>query len=97
MGPKERYSTREYSSGQAVEVPLSGGRVYFYEPDSNTPKDTYSDRTHTIKNTHPVVLDSMGEATIYRDGDYRTVVTDQNGKIIRVYGPILHFVEPIGG
>jgi hypothetical protein len=99
MESRERYSGLKYINGQAVEVPLAGGRVYFYEPDSDIPKDTFADKMHITRNTRPVILDGQGEATIYRDGEYRVVVIDQSGKVIRVSPrpPVRDFVEPIGG
>jgi microcystin-dependent protein len=63
-------------------VPLAGGSVYFYIPNTTTPKDTYQDADGTVLNTNPVVLDSSGEAIIYGTGSYRQVVTDAGGNTI---------------
>ena len=62
--------------------PLVGGRVYFYVPNTSTPKNTWQDRALTILNTNPVVLDARGEATIWGSGVYRQVVRDQFGNLI---------------
>lgn len=62
--------------------PLRGGRVYTYEVNSLTPKNTYIDSKLTIKNTNPVLLDYRGEAEIFLDGLYRIIVKDWKGNLI---------------
>jgi len=52
-------------------VPYSGGKVYFYEPGTTTPKDTYTDQTGDTANPSPVILDSRGEAAIWLNGFYK--------------------------
>lgn len=66
----------ENSSGLA----LSGGKVYFYEAGTSTPKNTYSDSAGSSANANPVILDSRGEADIYLLGDaaYKITVTDSS-------------------
>jgi hypothetical protein len=59
--------------------PLAGGKVYFYEPGTTTPKTTYSDAAGTVPNTNPVVLDSQGRATIFISGFYKVKVTTALG------------------
>lgn len=59
--------------------PLVGGKVYFYEPGTETKKDTWQDEAMTIPNTNPVVLDARGEATIWGAGEYRQIVKDLLG------------------
>jgi len=44
--------------------PLALGLIYFYEPSTLTPKDTYTDSGEGTPNTNPVVLDGEG-----RQGD----------------------------
>jgi len=63
-------------------VPLSGGKVYFYVPNTTTFKTTWSNPGQTILNTNPVVLDSAGRAIIYGTGIYRQQVFDANGNLI---------------
>jgi hypothetical protein len=63
-------------------APLSGGSVYFYLPNTTTPKDTWQDPDQGILNTNPVVLDSAGRAIIYGSGEYRQIVTDADGNLI---------------
>jgi len=45
--------------------PEAGGKVYFYEAGTSTPKDTYTDSTEGTPNTNPVILDANGEASIW--------------------------------
>lgn len=59
--------------------PLVGGFVYFYIPNTLTPKDTYQNYAQTILNTNPVVLDDRGEAIIFGTGFYRQILKDANG------------------
>lgn len=63
-------------------TPLVGGKVYFYIPNTTTPKDTWSDPNQTTLNSNPVVLDSAGRAIIYGSGAYRQVVRDSLGNLI---------------
>lgn len=60
-------------------IPLSGCKVYTYEPSSNIPKKTWIDVDKTVENTNPILLDAAGEADIYLDGLYRIVVKDRFG------------------
>ncbi len=60
--------------------PLSGGKIYTYEPNTTTPKTTYKDLAATIPNTNPILLDVAGEADIYFDGLYRVVVQSWRGE-----------------
>lgn len=62
--------------------PLVGGRVYYYIPNTSTPKDTWQDEAMTTLNTNPIVLDARGECTAWGYGSYRQVVRDQFGNLI---------------
>lgn len=62
--------------------PLLGGKVYFYQVGTQTPKNTYQDSAETILNTNPVTLDARGSASIYGTGPYRQVVRDMFGSLI---------------
>jgi hypothetical protein len=59
--------------------PLVGGKVFFYEVNTNTPKDTWQDFPATVLNINPVILDARGQASIYGTGAYRQVVQDATG------------------
>lgn len=64
-------------------IPLSGCKVYTYEPSSDIPKTTWIDINKTVENTNPIQLDAAGEADIYLDGLYRIVVEDRFGFVIQ--------------
>lgn len=61
---------------------LNGGKVYFYEPGTLVPKDTWQNSGQTILNTNPIVLDSAGQAIIYGSGNYRQIVNSRQGNLI---------------
>lgn len=54
--------------------PLAGGKIYFYESGTTTPKDTYTDQGAGTANANPVILDSAGRGAIWIDGSYKIVV-----------------------
>lgn len=88
--PKFRFFTAG-SATQPVQ-PLVGGKVYFYEAGTTTPKDTYTSSTGLVKNTNPVILNARGEADIWLGtGLYKMVVTDaddvqQGGAVDNISG-----------
>lgn len=57
-------------------APLVGGKVFFYFPNTFTPKDTWQDASQSILNTNPVILDSRGQAVIWGSGAYRQILKD---------------------
>ena len=63
-------------------IPLSGCKVYTYEPNSDIPKTTWVDIDKTVENTNPILLDAAGEADICLDGLYRIVVKDRFGFVV---------------
>jgi len=63
-------------------APYAGGSVYFYIPNTTTPKNTWQDPGETILNTNPIILDSAGSAIIYGDGTYRQILKDSLGNTI---------------
>ena len=63
-------------------LPLSGGKVYTYEPSTDIPKKTWRDVDKSVENTNPIQLDAAGEADIYGVGFYRVVVKDFFGLTI---------------
>ncbi|NMX39356.1 hypothetical protein HBO34_15890 [Pseudomonas veronii] len=62
--------------------PLSGGKVFFYAPGTQMPRDTWQDPALTVLNTNPVILDARGEASIYGLGAYRQVLRDASNVLI---------------
>ena len=63
-------------------IPLSGCKVYTYEPNSNIPKTTWINIDKTVENTNPILLDAAGEADIFLDGLYQIVVKDRFGFVV---------------
>src|SRR5512140_294553 len=62
--------------------PLSGGKVYSYVVGTSTKTNTYSDFACTIPNANPVILDSLGEASIYISGSVKLVVKDADDVLL---------------
>lgn len=62
--------------------PLAGGKVYFYEAGTTTPKDTYTDEGAGTPNANPVILDAEGYADIWGGGSYKIVLKDSNDATI---------------
>lgn len=62
--------------------PLAAGTVYFYVPNTSTPKATWADPNQVTTNLNPVPLDMSGRAIIYGSGLYRQVVKDVYGNVI---------------
>ena len=75
------YILREWNNDGRL---LSGGKVYFYESGTLTPKPTYTTYLLNVQHTNPVILDAGGAADIWLgDGAYRVLITDSNGVQIR--------------
>lgn len=49
---------RQYFDGNGD--PLGGGKLFFYESGTTTPKNTYANQTETVLNPNPVILDAEG-------------------------------------
>lgn len=62
--------------------PLAAGEVYFYIPNTDTPKNTWQNAALSILNMNPVELDAAGTALIYGTGAYRQLVKDVDGNTI---------------
>lgn len=56
----------------------AGGKLYFYETDLTTPRDTWADEAMTVLNPNPVEMDAAGrtESDVWGDGEYGVVMTD---------------------
>lgn len=69
--------------GQFVQLFLddgsvnAGGRLYFYETDLSTPKNTWSNPGLSVLNPNPVELDAAGrlETDVWGDGEYGVYYT----------------------
>lgn len=62
--------------------PLAGGKVFTYEKNSLTPKETFADGGLSVSNTNPVILDEFGKADIFLDKEYRIQVYSRDGVLI---------------
>jgi len=62
--------------------PLSGGKLYCFEANSSTPKDTWIDPIKETPNSNPVILDDRGEALIFGDGLYKFILKDSSDNLI---------------
>jgi hypothetical protein len=57
--------------------PVIGGKMYWFETGTSTPKTTYADSLLTTPNPHPVILDSQGILPpTFFDGSAKQVLTD---------------------
>lgn len=56
--------------------PVSGAKLYTYEPGSSTPKPVYADSAGVTPLSYPVVCDSSGRATVYWSGTYKAILKD---------------------
>lgn len=56
----------------------AGGKLYFYETDLTTPRDTWSNEALTVLNPNPVLMDAAGRTAtdVWGDGEYGVVMTD---------------------
>ena len=63
-------------------VPLAGGSVFMYVPNTSTFKTTWQDSGEMTANTNPIILDAAGECLLWGSGAYRQVVQDALGNTI---------------
>ena len=69
--------------------PLISGKLYFYEPNSTSAKNTYADVSLTIANTNPVLLSAAGrQPNIFFSGSARAILTDSDDVQIEVRDPL---------
>lgn len=62
----------------------AGGKLYFFETDLSSPKDTWSDEAMTTLNSNPVVMDAAGRTLtdVWGDGEYGVEMTDADDVVI---------------
>lgn len=77
--------------------PLSGGKLYTYEPGTTTPKATYTTTAGTTPNANPVVMDSAGRATVFLSGTYKFRLEDSAGNLIDETDNITSFATSDSG
>lgn len=70
-------------------VPLAGGFLFFYAPNTTTPQTVWGDAAQTIALTNPIVLNAAGQPQngtsqtgVYGSGVYRQLLQDSNGNQI---------------
>ena len=69
--------------------PLISGKLYFYEPGTNTAKSTFADVNLTIPNTNPVLLTAAGrQPNIFFSGSAKAVLTSGDDVQIEVRDPV---------
>lgn len=74
---------------------LVGGQLFTYAAGTNTPIVTWQDAGATIPNTNPIILNSLGECTVFLAPNvgYKLVLEDSAGNTYwsqdNIYGPIL--------
>lgn len=85
ISPQPQYFTN-------LGIPLTGGKLFFYEPSTLIPKNTYSDTALSIPNTNPIVLATSGSPAvdIWLNGVYRVILKDEDGNV-------LWDKDPVGG
>ena len=71
-------------------LPLTGGKLYFYEPSTLVPKNTYSNTALTIANPNPIILATNGSPAtdIWLNGVYRVRLFDAIGNLIWDKDPV---------
>lgn len=62
----------------------AGGKLFFYETDLTTPKNTWSDEEMSTLNSNPVVMDAAGRTLtdVWGDGEYGVEMTDAGDVVI---------------
>lgn len=82
-----RFNTPVFTALDANGDPIPVARLYFYENNTNTPLDVYSDVDLTTSQAQPVEADGAGRFTtdIFMDNvSYRVKLTDAAGSTIWV-------------
>lgn len=67
---------------QADGSPCVGCKIFFFIPQTTTPKDTWTNADQTILNTNPVITDSLGTAVIFGSGTYRQILKDADNNTL---------------
>lgn len=60
----------------------AGGKVYFYEPGTSTPKNAYTTSQLDVETANPLILDAYGMGTAWLNGAYKIRVTDSADVLI---------------
>lgn len=62
--------------------PLAGGKVYFFDVGTATPKTSYTTSALATANAHPVVLDANGRANIWINGNADVTVRTSSDVLV---------------
>lgn len=71
----------KFTALDSTGSPLSGGKVYFYEAGTSTPKDTYTDDSEGTANSNPVILDANGQADIWLGSGFYKITLDSSSDV----------------
>lgn len=63
-------------------LPLSGGKVTCYEAGTTTLKTTWTDQAKTTPSSNPITLNSLGQATIFGDGNYKFKIERSDNTLV---------------
>lgn len=81
--------------GSGIKPP-DGAKLYFFDLDGVTPKDTYTTKSANVSNTNPVIAGPSGVFDdIYITGDYLVTLTDKSDVQIPDFGllPVNEFLS----
>jgi len=83
-----RYNLPFADIGSGIK-PSDGAKLFFFEPDGVTPKDTFSDQLVTpTANANPVIADSNGVfGDIFITGEYKNTLKDKND--VQIFGGVV--------
>lgn len=81
----------QFYAADRTGAPLEGGLVYTYARGTTTLQATYTDRTLTVANTNPVVLDEFGRASIWMPDNLAYTVRVVNAEGTEQYQEQLDF------
>ncbi len=70
--------------------PLAGGKLAFFESNTTTPLDTFSDDNLSVKNTNPIILDDAGRSgdIFFLNQDYKVELSDADDAVIWTADPV---------
>jgi hypothetical protein len=62
----------------------AGGKLFFYETDLTTPKDTWAEQALSTLNANPVTMDAAGRTLtdVWGEGEYGVVMADADDVVI---------------
>ena len=87
-----RFITPFFDAGNGI-TPSSGAKLFFFELDGVTPRDTFSDEAATIANANPVISDANGLfGDIWIVGTYKVILQDKNSTQQWEATPVLELV-----